>query len=140
MYQLIKPNSKSDLLVQNIDFAPTLLELAGVDIPADMQGKSLMPVLAGNGQDWRDEIYNHYYEYPHGWHNVKRHYGIRTERHKLIHFYQDIDDWEIYDPENDPDEMNNIIDDPAQRENRDELMQRPADLRISMKDTTQLNN
>ena len=137
---LIKENSKTDLLVQNIDFAPTLLELAGVDVPADMQGRPLIPLLKGANDAWRDEIYYHYYEYPHGWHNVKRHYGIRTERYKLIHFYNDIDAWEMYDLQNDPHEMNNIIDDPAQREKRDELMQRLADLRVSVQDTIRLNN
>ena len=137
---LIKGNSKTDLLVQNLDFAPTLLELAGVDIPVDMQGKSLFPLLKGNSEEWRDEIYYHYYEYPHGWHNVKRHYGIRTERYKLIHFYQDIDAWELYDLENDPDELNNLIDNPAHRETKEGLMKRLADLKVSVNDTVRLSN
>jgi len=58
-------------------------------------------------------MYYHYYEYPHGWHNVMRHYGIRTQRYKLIHFYYKIDSWELYDLENDPHEINNVVNDPA---------------------------
>lgn len=100
-------------MVQNIDFAPTFLELAGVKPPADMQGVSLVPLLKGsNPKKWRDALYYHYYEYP-AEHAVKRHYGIRTNRYKLIHFYNDIDRWELYDLSTDPHEMNNLIDDPA---------------------------
>jgi arylsulfatase A-like enzyme len=66
--------------------------------------------------DWRQAMYYHYYEYPHGWHDVKRHYGIRTDRYKLIHFYHDIDAWELYDLREDPNEVNNVIDDPANQE------------------------
>lgn len=105
------PNGKHgdiDQLVQNIDYAPTFLELAGVDIPKDIQGESLLPLLKGeNPNDWRNALYYHYYEYP-GEHAVKRHYGIRTDRYKLIHFYNDIDVWELYDLKLDPSEMNNI--------------------------------
>ena len=96
-------------LVQNIDYAPTFLELAGVEIPDDIQGISLMPLLEGeHPQDWRSSLYYHFYEYP-AEHMVKRHYGVRTERYKLIHFYNDIDVWELYDLQNDPMEMHNIF-------------------------------
>lgn len=99
---------KVDNLVQNIDYAPTFLDLAGVEIPDDMQGESIVPILSGNNKkDWRDALYYHYYEYPNE-HAVKRHYGIRTDRYKLIHFYYDIDIWELYDLESDPKEMNNL--------------------------------
>lgn len=105
------PNGKRgkiDQLVQNIDYAPTFLELAGVEIPEEIQGKSLLPLLQGkNVEDWRTSLYYHFYEYP-SEHAVKRHYGIRTERYKLIHFYNDIDTWELYDLQADPQEMNNI--------------------------------
>jgi len=60
-------------------------------------------------KDWREAMYYHYYEYP-GWHAVKRHYGIRTKRYKLIHFYYDIDAWELYDLQKDPHELNNVYD------------------------------
>ena len=100
-------------MVQNIDFAPTFLELAGVEPPADMQGVSLVPLLTGEKPGkWRDALYYHYYEYP-AEHAVRRHYGIRTDRYKLIHFYNDIDRWELYDLSTDPAEMKNLIDDPA---------------------------
>jgi len=101
-------------MVQNIDYAPTFLEMAGAKIPADIQGKSLVPLLKGKGKvkKWRNSIYYHFYEYP-AEHAVKRHYGIRTERYKLIHFYNDIDVWEMYDLEKDPTEMHNIYGVPA---------------------------
>ena len=100
-------SKKVDELVQNIDYAPTFMELAGLDIPAEMQGKSLVPLVKGTNTDWRDAIYYHYYEYP-GPHSVKRHYGIRTDRYKLIHFYKDIDTWELFDLQTDPEEMDNL--------------------------------
>lgn len=95
-------------LVQNIDYAPTFLDLAGADIPEDIQGVSLLPLLEGKKPvDWRKALYYHFYEFP-GEHNVKRHYGIRTERYKLIHFYDDIDSWELYDLQEDSAEMHNL--------------------------------
>jgi len=97
-------------LVQNTDFAPTLLDLAGVPIPADMQGVSLKPILADPSHNIRDAVYYQYFEYP-AEHSVKRHYGIRTERYKLIHFYYDVDVWEFYDLKSDPNEMQNLIKD-----------------------------
>src|SRR5690606_25640657 len=106
----IKKGLVSDALAMNLDFAPTLLDYAGVEIPADMQGQSLKPVIDNDGKEvenWRDAVYYHYYEYP-SWHMVKRHYGVRTDRYKLIHFYNDIDEWELYDLEKDPKEMNNV--------------------------------
>ena len=109
----IKPGSTNDDLVLNLDFAPTFLDLGGVDKPDDMQGESMRPLLRGETPgDWRASMYYHYYEYP-GAHSVKRHYGVRTKRHKLMHFYHDIDAWELYDLERDPRELNNIYDDPA---------------------------
>ena len=109
----IRPGSVNKDLVQNLDFAPTFLDYAGVDIPQDMQGRSLRPLLAGKKPPrWRTSIYYHYHEYP-GPHSVKRHYGVRTQRYKLIHFYYDIDEWELYDLQNDPDELNNLYNDPA---------------------------
>ncbi|SHF01747.1 Sulfatase [Mariniphaga anaerophila] len=96
-------------LVQNIDYAPTFLDMAGVEVPGEVQGKSLKELLQGNkASAWRDAVYYHYYDFPNE-HMVKKHYGIRTERYKLIHFYDDIDEWELYDLETDPDEMNNLI-------------------------------
>lgn len=100
-------------LVQNIDYAPTFLELAGVPIPSDIQGESLLPLLKGEQPaDWRTSLYYHYYEYP-GEHSVKRHYGVRDDRYKLIHFYKDIDSWELYDLQEDPHEMDNLYGKPG---------------------------
>ncbi len=107
-----QPGSRANELVQNLDFAQTFLEIAGVESPNDMQGMSVVPVLKGNaGDEWRNALYYHYYEYP-SVHMVKRHYGIRTQKFKLIHFYYNIDEWELYDLEKDPDEMKNVYDDP----------------------------
>jgi len=104
----IQPESKCDELVLNLDLAETFLDAAGVSIPEDMQGKSLVPLLTGEKPGtWRDAIYYHYYEYP-AVHMVKKHYGIRTERYKLIHFYYDVDEWELYDLQEDPNELNNL--------------------------------
>ena len=127
---------KIEQLVQNIDFAPTFLELAGVPIPAEMQGVSLLPLLEGQEtDDWRESIYYHYYEYP-GPHSVKRHYGIRTERYKLIHFYNNIDQWELYDLEEDPTEINNLFGEEAYEELTEDLFMQMIALQKQYNDTT----
>lgn len=95
-------------LVQNIDFAPTFLEIAGVEVPEDIHGESLLPLLEGESpEDWRESLYYHFYEYP-AEHMVKRHFGVRTDRYKLIHFYNDKDFWELYDLQADPSEMHDL--------------------------------
>jgi arylsulfatase A-like enzyme len=97
--------------VQNLDFAETFLDIAGQPIPPDMQGRSLVPLLKGQTPaDWRKAIYYHYFEYP-AVHAVQRHYGIRTDRYKLIDFYN-INEWELYDLKTDPDELRNVLDEP----------------------------
>lgn len=100
--------SVNEELVQNLDYAPTFLDIAGAEIPADIQGKSLKPLLKGaeNADPFREAVYYHYYEYP-SVHMVPRHYGIRTDRYKLISFYQ-FGVWEMYDLQEDPDELTNI--------------------------------
>jgi len=109
----IKAGSVNTDITLNLDFAPTFLDWAGAHRPPDMQGKSLKPLMQGKTpSDWRTSMYYPYYEYP-GWHAVKRHYGVRTQRYKLIHFYYDIDAWELYDLQNDPYELKNIYNDPA---------------------------
>jgi len=109
----IEAGSKVNALTQNLDFAETFLDYAGVDIPEDMQGKSLRTLLEGKlkDDDFRDAVYYHYYDYP-AFHMVKKHYGVRTKRYKLIHFYDDIDTWELYDLQDDPEEIHNLIDNP----------------------------
>jgi arylsulfatase A-like enzyme len=112
----IKPGSVNTDLAQNIDFAETFLDLAGAPIPADMQGKSLAPLLFGNTpKNWRDSLYYSYYEYP-DWHDVRRHEGVFDGRYKLIRFYgmdvPDGEEWEFYDFNRDPSEMNNVYGNP----------------------------
>ena len=113
--KMIKAGSTSRAICMNIDFGPTFLDLAGIEVPSEMQGRSFRKVLEKKGRipaGWREAAYYHYYEYP-AEHSVKRHYGIRTSDCKLIHFYNDIDQWEMYDMKADPQEMRNVYDDPA---------------------------
>ena len=108
----IKAGSVNEDIITNIDFAPTLLELAGISTTQKMQGTSFVPVLEGNTPKyWQDAMYYHYYEFPF-WHHVQPHYGIRTQKYTLAHFYYNIDVWELYDLEKDPSQVNNIYNDP----------------------------
>ncbi len=110
-----KPGSVSTDLVSNLDFAETFLDIAGVGIPADMQGASLVPILGGNKpDDWRTTLYYYYYEYP-GWHMVHRHEGVYDGRYKLMNFY-DLGEWELFDLESDPKEMTNQYGNPEYAE------------------------
>jgi arylsulfatase A-like enzyme len=135
----IKPGTKIDKLVQNLDFAPTLLDYAGISTPEEMQGESFRKLVAGETDEWRDAVYYTYYEYP-SVHMVKRHYGVATERYKLMHFYYDIDEWEMYDLEKDPMEMQNIYDDPDYAEVREMLHKRLEELREYYGDSDELND
>ncbi len=106
-----KPGSVNTDLVQNLDFAQTFLDIAGVPQPSDMQGASLLPLLQNKTpKSWRKSLYYHYYEFP-GAHSVRRHEGISTKRYKLIHFYT-LNEWELYDATNDPNDMNNLYEHP----------------------------
>lgn len=127
----IEAGSKVTALTQNLDFAETFLDYAGLEIPDDMQGKSLKPLLEGvvSDNDFREAVYYHYYDYP-AFHMVKKHYGIRTKRYKLMHFYDDIDTWELYDLELDPEEINNQIDNPDFNEIEAKLMDKLAELEM----------
>lgn len=108
--KVVKPGTTVNALIQNLDFAETFLDFAGVKIPPDMQGKSFKKLLTGQSEeeDFRDAIYYHYYDYP-AFHMVKKMYGVRTKRYKLIHVYDDIDVWELYDLQTDPIEEKNLI-------------------------------
>lgn len=103
---VIKPKSKIDALVMNTDIAPTLLQIAGVEIPKDIQGHSILPLLTKEKKAVRDDMYYHYYE--NGEHAVSPHFGVSTERYKLIRFYKRVNEWELYDLKKDPSEMHNI--------------------------------
>lgn len=108
---LIKPGTHITRFASNIDWAPTILDLAQVKIPAEVQGVSLVPVLKNNQvKQWKDELYYHYYEYPEP-HHVSPHFGIRTPQYKLIRFYNAKTNWEFYDLKKDPSEMKNSIHD-----------------------------
>lgn len=109
---VVKPGTQINQQVLNIDWAPTLLDIAGVNIPNDIQGQSFLPVLQANGNNikTRDASYYHYYEFPQP-HHVSPHFGITTERYKLVRFYQGQNSWELYDLQNDSTEINNIYED-----------------------------
>ncbi|NND06131.1 MAG: sulfatase [Saprospiraceae bacterium] len=135
---VIKPRSINTQMVQNLDFAPTLLHAAGVNPPADMQGENLIPLFQGDTLGFRDAVYYHYYEYP-AVHMVKRHYGIVTEEYKLIHFYDDIDEWELYDRKKDTQEMQSVYDDPTYQDVVKDLKEKLAELRVKYKDGEELD-
>ncbi len=134
----IKKGTQVNELIQNLDFAPTFLDYAGIKIPKDMQGESFRGIVNKTNSEWRDAIYYTYYEYP-SVHMVKRHYGVRTDRYKLMHFYYDIDEWEMYDLEEDPSEMNNIYDDPNYKEVREMMHVRLVEMREKYGDSDDLN-
>ncbi|MGO1670229.1 MAG: sulfatase family protein [Sphingobacterium sp.] len=119
--ELIKTARDSEDLLMTIDIAPTLLELAGVQVPADMQGESFLNVLKG-GKGQRDLLYYHYYE--DGIHNVSPHFGVSDGRYKLIRFYNKVNAWELFDMQEDPHELKNVYDDPAYREIRNGMMEK----------------
>ena len=121
-------------LVQNLDYAQTFLEMTGAPCPPDMQGRSLVPLLKGEKPEWRDSIYYHYYAYP-SVHMVAKHNGVRTERFKLMHFYQ-FDQWEFYDLEKDPDELTNQYLNPEYATTIAEMKTRLEDLRTRYQDQT----
>jgi arylsulfatase A-like enzyme len=135
----IKPGTVNDDLVQNLDFAPTFLDYAGIEVPEEMQGESFRKLVAGETEEWRDAVYYTYYEYP-SVHMVKRHYGVATDQYKLMHFYYDIDEWEMYDLETDPMEMQNIYDDPAYADVQQMLHERLEELREYYGDSDELND
>lgn len=102
---VVKPGSKPQELIQNIDYAPTFLDIAGLETPAEVQGESLLPVTSGNTAGWRQSLYYAYYEL--GEHAVPQHFGVRTQNHKLIYFPK-TDEWNLFDLERDPTEMTSV--------------------------------
>ena len=134
-----KAGGRSDALVQNLDFAQTFLDAAGIRPPADMQGQSMVPLLTGKPEKWkRDAVYYHYYEYP-AEHMVNRHYAIITNEYKLIHYYYVEDQWELIDRKKDPHELKNVYNDPAYAQVRKTLHARLEELRKQYGDNTALS-
>lgn len=137
----IKPGSSADAWTINIDNAPTALAMAGLDIPGDMQGKSIVPLFDGHvPAHWHRDLYYHYYEFgPPHW--VYPHYGIRTQRYKLIYYYR-VNEWELFDLENDPDEMENLFQHPDYKVHDgyqpvvDRLVEQLKQLRAHYRDNT----
>lgn len=136
---VVKPGSTNRDIVSNLDFAETFLDIAGVEVPADMQGRSIVPLLRGRTPaDWRKSFYYQYYEYP-AVHSVRRHYGVATDRYRLVHFYPNpwdpdpIDEWEMYDLKSDPKEMHSVYGDPKSAGVQSELEQELSRLRRELK-------
>ncbi len=132
---MIKAGTINTDIVSDIDFAETFLEAAGVPIPERMQGRSMIPVLEGKTPaDWRKAFYYHYYEYPQP-HHVRPHYGVVTDRYKLVHFYYDADYWELFDLQKDPQEMRSVFGVPEYAAEQKSLEGELARLRVELKDT-----
>ena len=125
-------------MVQNIDYAPTFLDVAGAKVPSDIQGQSFLPLLEGKKPaNWRQSLYYHYYEYP-AEHSVCRHYGIRTKHYSLMHFYNDINAWELYDLKKDPDQMHNIYGKPGTEKLTKNLKKQLLQLQVQYDDPIRL--
>lgn len=114
--KVIKAGTVNSDIISNVDFATTFLDIAGVKSIEKVQGKSFKKILEGNTpSNWDQAMYYHYYEFP-LWHHVQPHYGIRTQKYTLAHFYYSIDVWELYDLEKDPKQVKNIINEPEYKE------------------------
>lgn len=132
-----KPGSTNSNIVSLVDFAETFLDIAGMKSPEDMQGRSFVPLLKGQTpEDWRTSLYYHYYEFPVP-HRVRPHYGVITDRFKLVHYYKpDVDDWELLDRQQDPTEVKNYYNDPAYSQTVKELLAELERLRKEVKETS----
>jgi arylsulfatase A-like enzyme len=134
-----RPGSRQSSMASVLDFPATFLEAAGVAVPEDMQGRSLLPLLRGQTpDDWRTSFYYHYYEFP-GAHSVRKHYGVVTDRYKLFHFYEpEMDYWTLIDRQIDPHELTNVYGNPqyatAQQELKAELARLRAELQVPEQD------
>ncbi len=134
--KVIKPGSTQEAIALNIDFAPTFIDLAGAEVPSDIQGRSLAPLLRGERPSaWRTSMYYRYYHDP-GHHNTRAHYGVRTATHKLIYFWKKAQ-WECYDLVNDPLELRNLYNDPANAKTVENLKQELYRLKKEVQDDDQ---
>jgi arylsulfatase A-like enzyme len=131
-----KAGSVDERIVSNVDFAQTFLEMAGVEAPADMQGRSLVSLLKGEDPaDWRKSFYYQYYEGPPAEHSVAEHYGVTDGRYKLIHYHK-LKQWELFDLVNDPDEMQSVYGQPDYASHRQRLTDELKRLRSELEVTT----
>ncbi len=137
---VIKPGTKNTQLVMNIDLAPTLLDVAGKEVPSDIQGSSFFPLISKKPlvKPWRNALYYHYYEYPEP-HHVSPHFGVRTQQYKLIRFYGPADTWELYDLKKDSKEMKNLFGDPAYAKIISDLQKQLVQLATQFKDQEALD-
>ena len=135
---MTKPGSVNNSIVSLLDFAETFLDIAGAPVPADMQGRSLVPLCKGvTPVDWRKSLYYHYYEFPVP-HRVRPHYGVITNRFKLVHYYKpDVNDWELLDREKDPLEVRNFYSDPGYAATVKELHAELERLRTEVRETAE---
>ncbi|MGJ8726244.1 MAG: sulfatase family protein [Roseibacillus sp.] len=130
---VIAPGSVNKDIVSNLDFAETFLEAADIPVPSHMQGQSLLPLFKGETpEDWRKSFYYHYYEFP-GVHSVPRHYGVITDRYKLVHLYKPDDYWQLFDLQTDPHELKSVFEDPSYAETRKTLEKELTRLRTELK-------
>jgi arylsulfatase A-like enzyme len=129
-----RPRSVNGSIVSNLDVAETFLDAAGVPVPEEMQGRSLIPILRGKTPaDWRKSLYFHYYEHP-AVHNVARHYGVVTDRYKLVYFYEpEFNYWELFDLKKDPRELRSVYGQPEYANVQEELNRELARLRAELK-------
>jgi arylsulfatase A-like enzyme len=135
----IKAGAVTDLFSLDVDLAPTFLDFAGAKVPADMQGRSLVPVLRGEKPaDWRTAMYYRYYHDP-GHHNTRAHLGVRSATHKLIHFWKK-DAYELYDLQADPNEQKNLVDDPASANKLAEMKTLLAKVKAEARDDDRFAN
>jgi arylsulfatase A-like enzyme len=132
--KLVKRGSLSDKMVLNVDIAPTILELATARPTYRMHGRSMVPLLRGKNEGWRKDFLYEYFEFP-GDHSVKKNRGVRTERYKLIHYYEEPQEFELYDLKEDPGEKRNLYGDPKHAKRTEQLMKRIAELRSETGDT-----
>jgi len=129
----VKPGATSDNMVLNLDLAPTLLQMAGLPVPSEMQGRSILPLAEGEKVPWRQDWLYEYYEYP-GFENVKPCRGVRTTRYKYIEFFLEPKECELYDLEKDPDEMRNLYGQPGYEDLTRHLQARMEELRRETND------
>ena len=131
--KIIRPGTTNQELVLNVDVAPTILDLAGVQVPSDANGRSMRPLLEGQSVPWRKDFLYEYYEYP-AVHMVRKNRGVRTKRWKYIHYFEEPEEFELYDIQNDPYEVNNLYANPAYTDVVAQLKARMIELRRELKD------